>query len=306
LKAVGAYADVEKAKASRKLRCGKGKMRNRRHVNRRGPLVVYKTDNGIVRAFRNLPGVEVASVNSLNLLQLAPGGHLGRFVLWTKDAFTQLNANWGSFTRVSTQKSGYTLPRPMMANSDLTRLINSDEIQSKVRAAIKVVARFQRHKNPLTNLGVRVKLNPYALALRRSELLALERSKKCKAAVIEAKRKGTPIAKPAHVVRATNFDKAHRVVQGLNYARVLDHAEGSKQAAAHAAAKPKKAAAGGAKKPAAAAAAKKPAAAAAPAKSPAAKPAAAAAPAAKSPQANPAAAAPAAATKSPVTKPAAK
>ena len=39
LKAVGAYADVEKVKASRKIRAGKGKMRNRRHVQRNGPLV---------------------------------------------------------------------------------------------------------------------------------------------------------------------------------------------------------------------------------------------------------------------------
>jgi len=93
LKAVGAYADVQKAKASRKLRAGKGKLRNRRHVNRRGPLVVYDQDQGIVRAFRNLPGVEIAHVNSLNLLQLAPGGHLGRFVLWTKAAFLKLADN---------------------------------------------------------------------------------------------------------------------------------------------------------------------------------------------------------------------
>jgi len=44
LKAVGAYDDVVKAKASRKLRRGKGKMRDRRHVQRRGPLVVYAED----------------------------------------------------------------------------------------------------------------------------------------------------------------------------------------------------------------------------------------------------------------------
>jgi large subunit ribosomal protein L4e len=73
LKAVRAYADVEKAKDSRKLRAGVGKMRNRRHVARRGPLVVYNEDKGITRAFRNLPGVELCHVDRLNLLQLAPG-----------------------------------------------------------------------------------------------------------------------------------------------------------------------------------------------------------------------------------------
>jgi large subunit ribosomal protein L4e len=153
LKALGAYADVLKAKNSRKLRRGKGKMRNRRHVNRRGPLIIFNEDHGISRAFRNLPGVEVAQVNSLNLLQLAPGGHLGRFVLWTAAAFAKLNANWGSFTRVSTQKTDYTLPRPLLTNSDLTRLINSDEVQSKVRAPVKTVSRFHASQEPIDQLG---------------------------------------------------------------------------------------------------------------------------------------------------------
>jgi Ribosomal protein L4/L1 family len=69
---VGAYADVEKAKASRNIRRGKGKMRNRRYVGRKGPLVVFGEEGGISKAFRNLPGVEVSSVDSLNLLQVRP------------------------------------------------------------------------------------------------------------------------------------------------------------------------------------------------------------------------------------------
>lgn len=67
---MGAYADVEKAKASRNIRRGKGKMRNRRYVGRKGPLIVFGEEGGITKAFRNLPGVEVSSVDSLNLLQV--------------------------------------------------------------------------------------------------------------------------------------------------------------------------------------------------------------------------------------------
>jgi large subunit ribosomal protein L4e len=207
LKNVGAYADVEKAKASRKVRAGKGKMRGRRHVNRRGPLIVVNEDAGASKAFRNLPGVEVANVNSLNLLQLAPGGHLGRFVIWTKAAFEKLNANWGSVARQSTQKKGYTLPRNVMFNSDVARLINSDEVQSKVRPAIKSIVRAPLKKNPLTNLGARVKLNPYAMALRRSEILAAERREKSKSAAVDAARKAA--------------NKAHTLTQAVNEARVL-------------------------------------------------------------------------------------
>lgn len=56
--------------------------------------------NGILTTFsllscRNLPGVEVSSVERLNLLQLAPGGHMGRFVIFTKSAFDSLDKIFG-------------------------------------------------------------------------------------------------------------------------------------------------------------------------------------------------------------------
>jgi len=188
LKHIGAYGDVEKAGSSRKIRRGRGKMRNRRHVLRRGPLVVYNVDNGIVKAFRNLPGVDTAQVDSLNLLQLAPGGHLGRFIVWTQGAFQKLNDIWGSQNRESTTKKGYKLPRAIISNSDVTRLINSDEVQTRVRAPIKTLKRRVQHKNPLKNFGARIKLNPYALTLRRTELLAKERRVHQKQAILDAKR----------------------------------------------------------------------------------------------------------------------
>merc|ERR1719440_275964 len=98
LKKFGAYADVEKVLASKTLRAGKGKMRNRRFVQRRGPLVVYANDAGITRAFRNIPGVELACVDTLNLLQLAPGGHVGRFCIWTEAAFSKLDSVFGTYS----------------------------------------------------------------------------------------------------------------------------------------------------------------------------------------------------------------
>ena len=59
LKAIKAYDDVEKVINSKKLRAGVGKLRNRRHKQRRGPLVIYGQDQGLVKAFRNIPGVEL-------------------------------------------------------------------------------------------------------------------------------------------------------------------------------------------------------------------------------------------------------
>lgn len=113
------------------------------------------------------------------ILQLAPGGHVGRFIVWTKSAFEKLDSIFGTTTEASTNhalllsppicicwfvsshhestappgqqclavltqsphmsqvsatKKGYKLPRSLLTNSDLTRLINSDEIQSVVNA----------------------------------------------------------------------------------------------------------------------------------------------------------------------------
>lgn len=108
-----------------------------------------------------------------------------------------MNDVFGSTKRESTQKKGYTLPQPIMFNTDITRIINSDEIQSIVRPANKVLSRAQRKKNPLKNFGARVKLNPYALAARRAELLAQEARAATKAATLKKAR----AAKKAHAAR---------------------------------------------------------------------------------------------------------
>merc|ERR1711959_440544 len=172
LESVGALDDINKSKASHSIRSGKGKMRNRRHVQRRGPLVILTEDaikQGAGKAYRNLSGVEVACVERLNLLQLAPGGHLGRFCVWSKDAFDRLDAIYGTHRAKSEEKNGYQPPRAIMSNADLPRVINSAEVQAKARPA-KSSTKFHRiKKNPLKNLGVMIKLNPYAKCLKRSK-----------------------------------------------------------------------------------------------------------------------------------------
>merc|ERR1712174_127707 len=57
LKKLNAWSDIERVKNSRRFRAGRGKMRNQRRVQKRGPLVVYEKDDGITLAFRNIPGV---------------------------------------------------------------------------------------------------------------------------------------------------------------------------------------------------------------------------------------------------------
>lgn len=190
LKEIGAYPDAEKAKDSHAIRPGKGKMRNRRYISRKGPLIVYGTEGSkLVKAFRNIPGVEVANVDRLNLLKLAPGGHLGRFVIWTKSAFEKLDSIYGSFEKSSDKKKGYVLPRSKMVNADLARIINSDEVQSVVKPIKKEVKRAPLKKNPLKNLNVMLKLNPYAKTARRMSLLAEAQRVKAKKEKLDKKRK---------------------------------------------------------------------------------------------------------------------
>jgi large subunit ribosomal protein L4e len=171
LQAVKAYPDVLKVSNSRKVRAGVGKSRNRRHKQRRGPLVVYNEDKGIVKAFRNLPGVEIVSVHRLNLLQLAPGGHVGRFCIWTESAFKALDTIFGTYDKPSTVKKGFTLPTAKISQTDVTRIINSSEIQSAVRPVKSgaITKRpFTQKKNPLVNRGVLFRLNPYAQSAIRA------------------------------------------------------------------------------------------------------------------------------------------
>ncbi|KAI9818256.1 MAG: hypothetical protein M1832_004472 [Thelocarpon impressellum] len=176
LKTVGAGPDITKVRLSRKLRAGKGKLRGRRHRQRRGPLVVYNPDEDgkeLVRAFRNIPGVETSSVFALNLLQLAPGGHLGRFIVWTSAAFAALDKIYGSTTVPSALKKDFLLPSNLVSNADIGRLINSAEVQAVVRSA-KGGTRTKRasvqKKNPLKNKQVLLRLNPYAAAYHKERL----------------------------------------------------------------------------------------------------------------------------------------
>merc|ERR1719473_742971 len=165
---------------------------NRRFVQRRGPLVIYGTDGGLTKAFRNIPGVELASVSSLNLLQLAPGGHVGRFCIWTESAFSQLDSIFGTAETPSSTKvhngNPYRLPRGMMTNSDLSRIINSDEVQSVVEAPKEGTKPAVAKVNPLKGTSAPSKaameaLNPAMPTLKRKraeEQAKAEKSKKKK------------------------------------------------------------------------------------------------------------------------------
>lgn len=197
LRRLRAWTDVQKVYKTRRFRAGKGKMRNRRRTSKLGPLIIYGKDQGLTKAFRNIPGVSLISVNKLNLMKLAPGGHVGRFCIWTESAFQRLNALYGTWRQKSKLKSDYNLPQPIMTGTDLSRLLKSDEIQKVIRRPRKMVRRASVKRNPLTNMRALMKLNPYSAVIKKSAAAVAEARKKSKAALLEKKREASATKKVA-------------------------------------------------------------------------------------------------------------
>jgi large subunit ribosomal protein L4e len=189
LKRIGANEDVERVINSQALRPGKGKLRNKRFKIRRGPLVIYNNENAnLIKAVRNVPGVDICNVHRLNLKQLAPGGHLGRFIIWTESAFKALNKIFGTYRIPGQEKGGYKLHRTVLENPDIARIINSNEIQSAVRQAKDNACVHEHKRNPFSSEEAMEKLNPYKTVLRRMEKESQEHNRKKRQEALAQKR----------------------------------------------------------------------------------------------------------------------
>jgi large subunit ribosomal protein L4e len=90
LEALGLMDDVSRAQDGVKHRSGKPRMRGRAKRVPKGPLFVVAEARGLEKAVRNLPGVECVLAKDLSVLHLAPGGHGGRLVVWSRAALHSL------------------------------------------------------------------------------------------------------------------------------------------------------------------------------------------------------------------------
>jgi len=205
LNSFGAGDDLSKVRSSRSIRSGHGRYRNSKYVMRKGPLIVHDEDSdALKRSARNLPGVDTCNVHRLNILQLAPGGHLGRFVVFTEGAFRALNKVFGTNRYASAEKSGYHLNRSVMTCADLSRIINSDQVQSKLRdIRVNVRAHDKTKKNPLRNTAIRNRLNPFAAQQRK--LVAEADAKRATARQAALKAKKTAAQKTSFKTRTERY-----------------------------------------------------------------------------------------------------
>jgi large subunit ribosomal protein L4e len=94
LKNLGVWDDVERA-SDRKIRAGRGSVRGRTYKHRVSALFVVQKKQGAEKAFRNLSGINVADVASLNVNDLAPGTHPGRLTIWSESALKGISGRLG-------------------------------------------------------------------------------------------------------------------------------------------------------------------------------------------------------------------
>ncbi len=83
---------------------------------------------------------------------------------------------------------------PKMANTDLSKLLKSEEIRKVLRAPNRTIVKSAKTKtNPLKNIRAMLKLNPYVAVTKKNAELLQAKNLRAKAAVI-AKKSGKPVA----------------------------------------------------------------------------------------------------------------
>jgi len=88
-------AELARVSEGVKRNTGKRRQRGRAYRTGVGPLIVVTNDRGIGKAAGGLPGVNIARVDDLSILDLAPGGVPGRLTLWTESALSTIGAGKG-------------------------------------------------------------------------------------------------------------------------------------------------------------------------------------------------------------------
>jgi large subunit ribosomal protein L4e len=84
------FGDELSRTEQRTVRAGKGKLRGRKYKTKKGILFVVSNNCKLQQAAKNIPGVDIAVVHTINAELLAPGFMLGRATLFTQAAIERL------------------------------------------------------------------------------------------------------------------------------------------------------------------------------------------------------------------------
>jgi large subunit ribosomal protein L4e len=89
LKNLGLNKELEKLEI-KKVRSGKGKNKGRKYRKKKGPLLVVSKKCELIKATRNIAGIDISPVNQINVELLAPGARAGRLTIYTQAAIERL------------------------------------------------------------------------------------------------------------------------------------------------------------------------------------------------------------------------
>lgn len=84
---LGLKSDLKRSHKPRLQKGLKRSSKNRRY--RKSVLIVVKEGKGVMNAGKNIPGVDVCSINNLTIEKLAPGA-MPRIAIWTEDAVREV------------------------------------------------------------------------------------------------------------------------------------------------------------------------------------------------------------------------
>jgi large subunit ribosomal protein L4e len=97
LNAIGISGLVEKGYDGRKYITGVARRRKARaYREKKSALVISSGDCKVIKACRNIPGVDATSVSQLKVMDVAPGGQLGRVLILSKSALLKLGEIYGN------------------------------------------------------------------------------------------------------------------------------------------------------------------------------------------------------------------
>lgn len=82
--------DELKRTSVKRVRSGLGKLRGRKTITKKGPLVVVANNCKLQKSAANILGVEIVRINQINCELLAPGTIPGRLTLFTEDSIKEL------------------------------------------------------------------------------------------------------------------------------------------------------------------------------------------------------------------------
>ncbi len=108
LEKIGVGEDLKNSKEKIKGRAGKGKRRGRTKKIKKSVLIVSGSNKPVLKAVRNIPGVDAVTIRSLNVELLAPGTEAGRLVVWTKNAIKEIENGKKATKEVTKEKKEET------------------------------------------------------------------------------------------------------------------------------------------------------------------------------------------------------